>query len=130
MTKFVESKISVARNGKWKEFNKHAVLVAEGQYVNNKKHGTWREYYDHTGTIMIEENYKLGIKHGTFTSYHPDGQIFGQGEFFNGLREGYFRIYDEQRDNVRTLLFINNNQVEDITKRVCSDKIEGGKNGS
>ena len=42
------------KNGTWKEFNKRGVLIAEGNFVNDKKHGLWREYYDHTGSVMIE----------------------------------------------------------------------------
>ncbi|HEY0652219.1 MAG TPA: hypothetical protein VGD65_03785 [Chryseosolibacter sp.] len=101
------------KNGKWKEFNKHAVLIAEGYYIDNLKHGVWREYYDHTGTIMIEEHYNHGIMHGRFTSYYPNGKKFSEGEFFNGSREGYFKIYDEHGQNIRNLLFIDNIQVAD-----------------
>ena len=61
----IRSKKRVAvRNGKWKEFNKHAILIAEGNYVNNRKHGLWREYYDSDGSLMIEEEYCLDIRHG------------------------------------------------------------------
>jgi antitoxin component YwqK of YwqJK toxin-antitoxin module len=108
------SKLDELKNGKWKEFNKHAILIAEGCYINNKKHGLWREYYDHTGSIMIEENYQHGIQHGRFASYHPNGSLFSEGQFANGLREGYFKIYDENGNNVRNLWFVNNNLIEDI----------------
>jgi antitoxin component YwqK of YwqJK toxin-antitoxin module len=107
----------IVRNGKWKEFNKHAVLVSEGVYVNNKKHGLWREYYDHTGALMIEEMYHHGIQHGRFASFHPNGQVWSEGNFHFGLREGYFRVYDEHGKNVKNLLFINNHQIEDLEER-------------
>jgi antitoxin component YwqK of YwqJK toxin-antitoxin module len=106
--------LSLIKNGKWKEFNKHAVLISEGMYINNKKHGVWREYYDHTGSLMIEENYKYGIQHGRYSSFHPNGRLWSEGNFINGLREGYFRVYDENGKNTKSLLFINNNQIEDV----------------
>ena len=106
--------LTLIKNGKWKEFNKHAVLIAEGVYINNKKHGIWREYYDHTGTLMIEENYRHGIQHGRYASFHPNGRLWSEGNFANGLREGFFRVYDENGKNIKTLLFINNNQIEDV----------------
>jgi antitoxin component YwqK of YwqJK toxin-antitoxin module len=118
MIKISSEKTDTWRNGKWKSFNKHAVLIAEGHYVNDKKHGLWREYYDHTGTIMIEEEYVHGVQHGQFTSFHPNGKIFSQGRFHNGMREGYFRAYDEDGKNIKNLLFINNNQIEDIEEHV------------
>ncbi|MBT1705973.1 toxin-antitoxin system YwqK family antitoxin [Chryseosolibacter indicus] len=101
------------KNGKWKEFNKHAILIAEGWYANGLKNGLWKEYYD-TGELMIEEYYKQGIQHGRFASYHPNGQLSSEGQYNNGRREGYFKVYDEEGRNVRTLLFIDDNQVEDL----------------
>jgi antitoxin component YwqK of YwqJK toxin-antitoxin module len=64
---------------------------------------------------MIEETYDNGIPHGRFASYHPNSKIFSEGNFHNGLREGYFRVYDEEGNNIRNLLFINNIEVESIT---------------
>jgi antitoxin component YwqK of YwqJK toxin-antitoxin module len=108
-----EAKTNPIRNGKWKEFNKHGVLIAEGFYLSSRKHGIWREYYDETGGIMIEEHYRDGIQEGRFASYHPNGQVFSEGQFCNGLREGYFKVYDEQGNNIRNLFFVNDIQVED-----------------
>lgn len=101
------------KNGKWKEYNKHAVLIAEGHYVNGLKHGLWREYYDETGSIMIEENYQHGIPHGRYMSFHPNGQVFSRGQFYNGQRQGIFSVYDEQGNNTRNLFFIDNASVEE-----------------
>ncbi len=114
MIKTTGSKIEKIKNGKYKEFNKHAILIAEGNYVNNQKHGRWREYYDHTGTLMIEEDYRHGIPHGRYASFHPNGQLWSEGQFHEGERQGYFRVYDENGRHVRNLLFINNHQIEDI----------------
>jgi antitoxin component YwqK of YwqJK toxin-antitoxin module len=100
------------RNGKWKEFNKHAVLIAEGHYVNNKKHGTWREYYDSNGSLMIEETYWHGMQHGRFASYHPNGQLLSEGQFQNGSREGCFKVYDENGTNVKNIIFVANQEIE------------------
>lgn len=101
------------KDGKWKEFNKHATLIAEGVYLNGVKHGTWREYYGDTGSILIEENYTLGIPDGIYRSFHPNGQMYSQGEFVNGSREGYFRAYDEHGNNIHNILFINDQEVGD-----------------
>lgn len=115
MTKYKSAwmeKVKNFQNGKWKEFNKHAVLIAEGNYLNNLKQGLWREYYD-SGELMFEEYYNQGIQHGRFASYHPNGQLFSQGYYYNGAREGYFKVYDETGNHIRTLLFLNNNQIGD-----------------
>ena len=101
------------RNGKWKEFNKRAVLIAEGHYVNNNKHGIWREYYDSNGGLMIEENYWNGVQHGRFASYHPNGQLMSEGQFQHGSREGCFKVYDENGTNIRNITFVADQEIED-----------------
>jgi antitoxin component YwqK of YwqJK toxin-antitoxin module len=118
MTKWKHDNIKMINNGKWKEFNRHGVLIAEGSYLNGKKHGTWREYYDTTGSITIEENYQHGIPHGPYTSYYPNGQVCSRGQFRNGLREGIFKIYDEHGNNIRNILFVNNIEVESSNELV------------
>lgn len=113
------------RNGKWKEFNKHAVLIAEGCYLNNKKHGLWREYYDSNGSLMIEENYENGIQHGRFASYHPNGQLLSDGQFNNGLRTGQFKIYDEYGTYIKSLLFVNDIEIETIGEYAAESQPTG-----
>jgi antitoxin component YwqK of YwqJK toxin-antitoxin module len=115
-------KMKMIPNGKWKEFNKHAVLIADGFYLNGKKHGTWREYYDETGAVTIEETYQHGIQHGPYTSFYPNGQVCSEGQFRNGLREGIFKIYDEHGNNIRNLLFINDIQIENSNELVQVDE--------
>ncbi len=104
------------RNGKWKEFNKHAILIAEGYYLNNKKHGIWREYYDHDGSLMIEEIYRHGISHGWFASYHPNGQLLSRGEFKNGSREGIFRVYNENGTNIKNIVFFGDQEIKEFVQ--------------
>lgn len=118
------------KNGKWKEFNKHGVLIAEGLYINDKKHGVWREYYDFTGTIMIEENYENGIPHGRYASFHPNGQLLSEGNFLMGLRAGYFRIYDEHGTHTQNLFFDNDIQVESKREINLSLSVESETSGS
>src|SRR5688572_33240257 len=81
---------SKLKNGKWKEFNKHAILIAEGNYLQGRKHGHWKEYYD-TGEMMIEENYQDDVPQGRYAIYHRNGNLLSEGQFVNGSREGYFR---------------------------------------
>lgn len=102
------------KNGKWKEFNKRGILIAEGSYVNNKKHGVWREYCDFTGQILIEENYENGTPHGSYTAFHPNGQILSEGNFYMGLRTGYFQVYDEHGNKTHNFFFDNDIQIEEV----------------
>jgi antitoxin component YwqK of YwqJK toxin-antitoxin module len=116
MLEKTQTKVPLIKNGKWKEFNKHAILIAEGWYVNNEKHGLWKEYYDYTGSLMVEERYYHGLQHGRFRSYHPNGQVWSEGNFHYGSREGIFSVYDENGSIIRTMMFVNNAQVNDGSK--------------
>jgi antitoxin component YwqK of YwqJK toxin-antitoxin module len=101
------------KNGKWKEFNKRAILVAEGHYVRDRKHGLWREYYD-SGEPMIEEVYENGIPHGRYATFHLNGNVLSEGRYVNGRREGYFKVYNEFGAHVKSLLFIDDHLIEEI----------------
>ena len=99
-------------NGKWKEFNKHGLLVAEGHYLNGQQHGRWHEYYN-TGELAIIQHYDNGEPHGSYTSFHANGQVWSQGNHVNGRCEGVFHVYNEEGDVVRLLFFNDGILVED-----------------
>jgi antitoxin component YwqK of YwqJK toxin-antitoxin module len=71
---------------------------------------------------MIEEDFLFGVQHGRFISYHPNGQVFSQGEFHNGLREGYFRVYDEAGNNIKILFFIHDIQIQEFHSLIHSNE--------
>ena len=105
-----QNKPDTLKQGRWKEFNKHAILIAEGDYLNGKKHGRWREYFD-TGELMIEEDFEHGISNGRFVSYHRNGKVLSEGQFENGLRVGEFIVYDESGKRIRSLQFEEDNLI-------------------
>lgn len=116
---FKRKNTKAPRNGKWKEFNKQAILVSEGYYENDIKHGSWKQYYE-TGELLIEENYRYGILHGRYASYHPNGQILSEGEYQHGKREGFFNVFDENGKQTKRLLFVNNVLLEEGGKKTPS----------
>jgi antitoxin component YwqK of YwqJK toxin-antitoxin module len=111
----MEKESAKEKNGKWKEFNKDAVLVAEGNYLRDVKHGVWREYYE-TGELLIEEAYNYGILHGRYAAYHPNGYVMSEGQYIDGNREGYFHIYDEDGRNVDRMFFVKNQLIQAVGK--------------
>jgi len=112
MFKTIFKKTTKPKHGKWKEFNKHAVLIAEGNFLHNRKHGLWKEYYD-TGELMIEEMFENGIQNGRYATYHINGKLLSEGKYVNGQREGYFKIYNECGVHSKTILFVKNNLIEE-----------------
>ena len=110
---FGKKKTKAPKNGKWKEFNKHAVLISEGMYQDDLRHGVWKQYYE-TGELLIEETYQYGVLHGRFASFHLSGRLLSEGRYQHGLREGYFHIFDESGRQVKSMLFARNTLVEEV----------------
>lgn len=113
---FNRPKPKAKKNGKWKEYNKHAILISEGNYIDGLKDGLWRFYYD-SGELMIEEYYDLGKKHGPYTMYHRNGVIGSQGQFKNDLREGFFQCFDESGKMIKALAFKEDRLIEEISRQ-------------
>lgn len=109
----VQAKAGALRDGMWVEYNKHAVVIARGNYTNNLKTGVWREYYD-TGELMIEEHFLLGVQHGRFATFHPNGQCCSDGMYKEGRREGQFFLYDETGRHMRSLTFKRDVLIDDV----------------
>lgn len=105
--------------GKWKEFNKHAVLIAEGHYVGDKKHGLWREYFD-SGELMIEESFIEGVPNGLYVTFHRNGIVLSEGRFLLGRREGEFKIFDEDGNHIKSLWFKADNLINELEITKCA----------
>lgn len=108
-----KNKPTEPKNGKWKEFNKHAVLISEGQYMDGVRDGLWKFYYD-SGELLIEEEYSHGKKNGKYTSFFRNGKLMSHGQFSNDWRDGEFRVYSEQGKLTKVLVFKNDELVEEI----------------
>src|SRR5688572_22485413 len=112
----------IIKDGKWKEFNKQAILVAEGNYKDGVKHGFWKYYYD-TGEPVIEEHFIEGRLHGRYSSFYPNGRLMAVGKYVNDSREGKFCLFDENGALIKELLINNNIQMEE---RIVSNTAEKG----
>lgn len=111
----------IIKDGKWKEFNKQAILVAEGNYKNGFKHGCWKYYYD-TGEPVIEEHFSEGRLHGRYTSFYTSGRIMAVGQYVNDSREGKFYLFDEDGALTKMLVFNDNTQIEETIVSNATEK--------
>ena len=58
-------------------------LAFEGEYLNGKKNGKGKEFYNNGG-IKFEGEYKNGERNGFGKEYNRDGSIKYVGEFLDG----------------------------------------------
>jgi uncharacterized protein len=90
------------RQGMWKDFWPNGKVKNEGRYLNDKKHGYFKEYNEF-GNLTNASKWENGVlvvnppelaKIETVTTYYPDGTIKEVGNYKDGYPEGVFRQYD------------------------------------
>ena len=80
---FSERYIIYGENGKGKEYNYDDKLLFEGEYLNGKRNGKGKEYYD--GKLIFEGEYLNGERNGKGKEYdHIYGNLRFEGEYLNG----------------------------------------------
>ena len=60
--------------------------IFEGEYLNGKKHGKGKEYYDN-GKFKFEGEYINGERNGKGKEYDWNGKLEFEGEYSNGERK-------------------------------------------
>lgn len=80
------------KNGKWKDFNQEGILIAEGQYSDNRKSGNWK-YYGQGKKLEQTGSYNNGRPDGIWTWYYNDGTVLREEEYFQGQRDGKLTEY-------------------------------------
>ena len=73
----------------------HIGLVFEGEYLNGKRNGKWKEY-DYDGKLKFEGEYLNGKRHGKGKEYYYNRLIF-EGEYLNGKRHGKGKEYCDNK---------------------------------
>ena len=75
-------------NGIRKEYyGRNDLLLYEGEYLNGKRNGKGKEYYNN-GKIKFEGEYLNGKRNGKGKQYYNNGKIKFKGEYLNGKRNG------------------------------------------
>lgn len=90
------------RQGMFKEFWPNGKVKSEGRYLNDKKHGYFKEYNE-VGNLLNATKWENGVlvenppelaKIETVTTYYPNGRKKEVGNYKDGYPEGVFRQYD------------------------------------
>lgn len=59
------------------------------------------------GTPVEEMNYKHGKLDGVFRGFFPTGKLQRLGYFKNGLQDGKYVVYDENKNIVLSATYVN-----------------------
>ena len=78
------------RNGKpdryWKTYNENGNIKSEGNRKNYELDSTW-EFYDDSTRLILEINYKKGLKNGVKRTYFKNKQVLEE-NFVNDIKSG------------------------------------------
>lgn len=78
-----------------KLFSEKGERIAEGDYYESLKHGTWTYFSPHFMTKVQEEKYKNGQKHGISKYYYPNGNVSEEIEYTYDIKNGIWNQYFE-----------------------------------
>jgi len=85
------------RNGKWKDLFPGGKVLAEGQYVDNRRSGLWK-FYNITGKVEQTGSYNNGRPDGLWKWYYDNNAVLREEEYFQGKRDGAFTEYSVTGD--------------------------------
>jgi antitoxin component YwqK of YwqJK toxin-antitoxin module len=101
------------KQGTWKEFYPEGQVKTETHYLDDMKHGYYKEY-DKKGNLLNTYKYEFGklvknapelAKLEVQVDYHPNGVRKFVGNFKNGVPEGVAREYDTLGHIVNSQLY-------------------------
>ena len=87
-------------NGYEDDLNKEYKLLFKGEYLNGKRNGIGKEYYQNF--VVFEGEYLKGKRNGKGKEYDLEGEIRFEGEYLNGDRWNG-KGYDSAGKNIYTI---------------------------
>ncbi len=87
------------RVGKWKFYHQNGSVEQDGNYNNQgNPEGAWKWYFEN-GNVERDEAYRNGLTDGPYTEYDENGKVVVQGEYVDGLEEGFWKFqYGDTRE--------------------------------
>ena len=103
------------KQGNWKFFWENGQLKLEGSFVNDKRHGFFKEYNENGNFIAVYkfendeliEDAKETKQLEKRTAYFPNGKVAVTATYYNGVPDGIRREYDTLGNIVNGYLFDN-----------------------
>ncbi len=100
------------KQSRTKLYHRNNKLMAEGNYLNQKKDSTWNYFSEYDGILLSKENYKEGKKEGVWQKFYPNKIIAEKSTYKNDVQVGVWLQY-----------------FTDGTKKIEGFYIDGKKNG-
>ena len=79
---------------KEKHYHENGVLKMEGAFLNGKREGEWRAYFN-TKKLQSVGVFKGGIRTGKTQIYYPNGAVRYEGQYENDQQTGRWKFYNQ-----------------------------------
>ena len=93
-----DSEGNYVHDGAWKQFDRRGTTIAEGQYRNDKRHGTWNRWYRAGDASLFGQ-----VPYNEFS-----GPFISQANFRNGKLNGKWTIFDAKQRKISEITFVDN----------------------
>ena len=89
--------INGKREGQWRYYQAYGngSRIFEGQYLNSKRNGLFKKYYERTDQPTYKENYRDNLPQGQFTWWFSNGQVESKKYFDKGNPIGVWEFYND-----------------------------------
>lgn len=100
------------KHGTWKNFYSNGNIAEEVTYVNGVKEGIWKQYFE-DGSIKFKVPVENGLKEGLFTNYYPGGKVVNiSGTYNNGVKQGIWMYFNQKAEKTRRETYENGTIVD------------------
>jgi antitoxin component YwqK of YwqJK toxin-antitoxin module len=82
------------KHGMTKKYYDDGKVAEITEWKNGVQDGIWEQYYENN-QLRLKTRYKEGKRTGIFVSYTPEGLPFIKGQYSEGLMDGTWVYYDE-----------------------------------
>lgn len=89
----------------------------EGDMQNDKREGIWKAWYP-DGTLWSEGEYKDGMRNGFGYTYHENGVKYIDGFYKDDKKAGVWKFFDEEGKLLKEVDFDKITDTEDIDLEV------------
>ncbi|MGB0881603.1 MAG: toxin-antitoxin system YwqK family antitoxin [Vicingaceae bacterium] len=83
-----------------KHYHENGVLKMAGKFLNEKREGHWKAYFNNEQLQSIGE-FKDGLRIGIVKVFYPGGQLRYEGQYENDKQVGHWKFYNERGELVK-----------------------------
>ncbi len=97
------------KQGKVKNYFDDGTLAEEKEYLDNVENGDWIQYYEN-GKVRMKSTYNKGSLEGKTYYYDRTGKKIIEGNFYHDVRHGAWMFFDENGEITKKEIYINGNR--------------------